>query len=112
MENETQQTNTLNPLRRILAVICLFVMIICCIRAFRTFYKIKNPAGYYDVDAKNANIEFGTSESKVYYKPVCSACGHIHNSYQYNMSAGEEYKNVFICEYCGEIFYVTIQKGK
>lgn len=112
MENETQQNNATNPVKQILAIICLIVMIVCGINAFRTFYKLKNPQGFYDIDAKNANIETLTSESTVYFKPVCAKCGHIHNSYRINMSAGEKYENVYLCEYCHEVFYVTIKKGK
>ena len=111
MDNQ-QQTKTISPVKRGLAFGCIIVMIICGINAFRNIYKLQNPKGYYNIDAKNASIEMFTSDSKVYYTPVCPDCGHIHDSYQRNMSAGEKYETTFMCEYCYEVFWVTIHKGK
>ena len=51
-----------------------------------------------------------TSDNMVYFEPKCPECNHVGHTKAVNVSEGEEYEGMHICEKCGELFDIYISR--
>ena len=60
-------------------------------------------------DASGTNVEIDSaSDWFVTYNPKCPECGHIGELRDVNISEGEKYEGMHMCEKCYKTFEITV----
>lgn len=99
-----EQPKTMDKKKLILFILAAIVIVVLLIVGYNAF---KDQG----VSTLNANF-YSATDSTVYFKPVCPDCNHIGDTYGVNLSPGEEYRTVEICERCYALFDLEVKRSE
>ena len=103
--NEENREETVKKIKgnSIFKIVALGVLVVVCLLVLKSCFTPK-------VSGENFVDGYTGGPDVVNVYPKCPECDHVYPLYSINLSSGEDFETTFICDGCGEIFDVIVER--